>query len=192
MSSSTSREKVQRRLAGHPLEHAHPVHPTWHVTRLSARRPATSQQPATAGALALLDPPAVETAPARKPEAARKTILIVEDNPLMADLIRESIELEGEPEWAVQSAGAGLRALELAGETPPDVVLLDVYLPDLDGAEVYSRLRESAATRDASVLFLSAGTPAELWRHGIMDGVLLRKPFDLRYLVAIVRALLQG
>ena len=192
MSSSTSREKVRRGLAGHVLDGALPPDSAGRLTRLGARHPASSKQPATAGALALLDPPLTETVPVRKPEAARKTILIVEDNPRMADLIRESIELEGEPEWAVQSAGAGLRALELAGETPPDVVLLDVYLPDLDGAEVYSRLRESPATRDASVLFLSAGTPAELWRHGLMDGVLLRKPFDLRYLVDIVRALLQG
>jgi DNA-binding response OmpR family regulator len=124
--------------------------------------------------------------------AARSTILIVEDDPHMARLIRESIELEGEPGWVVQSAGAGLRALELADSAPPDVVLLDVYLPDLDGAEVYRRLRESPATRTAQVLFLSSGTPAELWRHGITDGVLLRKPFDLRDLVAILRALLQA
>lgn len=192
MSSSTSREQVTRGLAAHQVEHALPAGSEWRVTRLGAMRSASSQQPATAGALALLDPPAVEAAPARKPEAARRTILIVEDNPNMAELIRECIELEGEPDWTVQSAGAGLRALELAGETPPDVVLLDVYLPDLDGAEVYSRLRESSATRGAQVLFLSAGTPAELWQHGITDGVLLRKPFDIRYLVAIVRALLQG
>lgn len=192
MSSSSSREKVRRSLAGDRLERTPAAGPAWGVTRLGARRPAPSQQPATAGALALLDPPVVETAPTRKPEAARKTILIVEDNPRMAELIRESIELEGEPDWAVQSAGAGLRALELAGETPPDVVLLDVYLPDLDGAEVYNRLRESPATRDARVLFLSAGTPAELWQHGITDGVLLRKPFDIPYLIAIVRAVLQG
>lgn len=192
MSSSTSHEKVSRSHAGHQLKQAAAADSAWRVTHLGTRRPATSRQPATAGALALLDSPAVETAPIRKPGAARKTILIVEDNLCMADLIRECIELEGESEWAVQSAGAGLRALELAGETPPDVVLLDVYLPDLDGAEVYSRLRESPATRDARVLFLSAGTPAELWQHGITDGVLLRKPFDIPYLIAIVRAVLQA
>lgn len=195
MSSSTSRPKVTRRPAARHLEHAsaHPLDPLAHVTPFAAaRHPNASSRPATAGALALLDPPAVETAPTRKPEVARKTILIVEDDRHLAGLIRALIELEGEPEWAVQSASAGLRALELADATPPDVVLLDVYLPDLDGAEVYTRLRESPATHDARVLFLSAGTPAELWQHGITDGVLLRKPFDVRELIAILRALLQG
>lgn len=169
-----------------------PLKPSARITPLAARRANAAARPETAGALALLDPPEVETAPARKPEAARSTILIVEDDPRMASLIRASIELEGEPEWTVQSASAGLRALELAGATPPDVVLLDVYLPDLDGAEVYSRLRESPATRGTRVLFLSSCTPADLWQRGITDGVLLRKPFDVRELVGILRALLQG
>jgi CheY-like chemotaxis protein len=192
MSSTTSHAKATRTPAAHRLGRTSSGVPAWRTAHLSARRPAAPSRAKTSGALALLDPPAVETAPTRKPEAARRTILIVEDNPHMADLIRECIDLEGEPDWAVQCASAGLRALELAGETPPDVVLLDVYLPDLDGAEVYSRLREGPATRGARVLFLSAGTPAELWQHGIEDGVLLRKPFDLRDLVAILRALLQG
>lgn len=173
-------------------EHVRPPASRSRITPLASRRAATSPRPPTAGALALLEAPSVEMAPLHKPEAARKTILVVEDNPHMAGLIRECIELEGEPDWAVQSAGAGLRALELAGATAPDVVLLDVSLPDLDGAEVYGRLRANPATRDARVLFLSARTPVELWQHGITDGVLLRKPFDLRDLVAILRALLRG
>jgi CheY-like chemotaxis protein len=194
MSSSTSRQKIRRDLAVHRVKRAcaRPLDPNAGVTPLAAKRPNASSQPATAGALALLDPPAVETAPTRKPAAARKTILIVEDDLRLAGLIRAGLELEGEPEWAVQSAGAGRHALELAGASVPDVVLLDVYLPDLDGAEVYNRLRESPATRGARVLFLSACTQPDLWQRDIEDGVLLRKPFDVRELVAIVRALLQG
>lgn len=196
-SSSTSPHKVTsdqtarsaRLVAAHaPLV---PV-PVTSITRISATRSTASSQPATAGSVALLDPPAVEVAPTRKPETTHQAILIVEDDPRLAGLIRAAIELEGEPGWAVQSASAGLRALELAGQTPPDVVLLDVYLPDLDGAEVYNRLRESPATRGARVLFLSACTQPDLWQRGIEDGVLLRKPFDLRELVAMLRMLLQG
>lgn len=195
MSSSSSRQNVTRDLTARHPERGRPRTlgaSERRITRLAARRPATPPRPETSGALALLDPPDVETVPTHQPEAARKTILIVEDNPRMVDVIRECIELEGEPDWAVQTAGAGLRALELAGATAPDVVLLDVSLPDLDGAEVYSRLRESPATRASRVLFLSARTLVELWQRGIADGVLLRKPFDLRELVAILRALLQG
>lgn len=194
MSSSTARHKATRGLTRRRLEHA-PARPrdlAGHVTPLAARRADAPSRPATTGALALLDPPAVETAPTRKPEAARTTILIVEDNPRLAGLIHAAIELEGEPEWAVQIASAGHRALELARETPPSVVLLDVCLPDLDGAEVYTRLRESPATRGTRVLFLSACTQPDLWRRGIEDGVLLRKPFDLGELVAMLRMLLQG
>ena len=110
----------------------------------------------------------------------------------MAGVIRESLELEGEAEWAVQTASMGALALELANAAPPDVVLLDVRLPDLDGAEVYRRLRAAQRTRTARILFLSAGTSLDLYQRGIEDGVLLRKPFDIGELAALVRALLAG
>ncbi len=194
MSSSISRRKATHGLTTRRAEHARErrLDQVARVTPLATGRSNASSRPATSGALALLDPPAVETSPTRKPEVARRAILIVEDDPRMAGLIRAAIELEGEPEWAVRIAGAGLRALELSSETPPDVVLLDVCLPDLDGAEVYSRLRESPVTRAARVLFLSACTQPDLWQRGIEDGVLLRKPFDVRELVAMLRMLLQG
>lgn len=144
----------------------------------------------TRGALALLDEP--ETITKRAPLAAHRRILVVEDDPRMANLIRAGLELEGERDWEVQSAGEGLHALELAGALPPDVVLLDVRLPGLDGAEVYRRLRAGTGTRHARILFLTAGTSYDLYQRGIEDGVLLRKPFDVRELVSLVRALLAG
>jgi two-component system phosphate regulon response regulator PhoB len=116
--------------------------------------------------------------------------LIVEDDSRVAGVIQMSLELEGEPSWAVQKACGGKHALELAGATSPDLVLLDVWLPDLDGAEVYHQLRSNPHTRDARVLFLSAGTSLDLFQHGIEDGVLLRKPFNMTELVSLVRALL--
>lgn len=145
----------------------------------------------TDGALALLDQPRTAT---RSPHmvAARHHILIVEDDSQVASVIRAGLELEGEADWSVQSAADGLHALEIASATPPDVVLLDVRLPDLGGAEVYRRLRASQKTRGSRILFLSAGTTFDLHRLGIEDGVLLRKPFDLRDLVSLVRALLDG
>lgn len=145
-------------------------------------------QPATSGALALLDQPAVPP----HPSAARYRILIVEDDPGVASVIRESLELEGEGDWAVQTASEGRSALELASASPPDVVLLDVRLPGLDGAEVYRRLRTSKQTRGARILFLTAGTSLDLYQRGIEDGVLLRKPFDAADLMRLVRALLEG
>jgi DNA-binding response OmpR family regulator len=159
---------------------------------------ARERRQTASGGLAVLDEPVALPLPEARPEpqsapaGARQTILVVEDDPRAASVIRESLELEGDAGWTVQIASEGLRALDLAGATPPDVVLLDVRLPDLDGAEVYRRLRASPQTRAARVLFLTAGTSLDLYQRGIEDGVLLRKPFDIRDLVGIVRALLAG
>ncbi|MGH2487666.1 MAG: response regulator transcription factor [Ktedonobacterales bacterium] len=148
-------------------------------------------EPRTNGssALALLEQPL--TLPARVAVAARRRILIVEDDPRVAQVIRESLALEGEADWSVEVAAEGARALALAYAAPPDLVLLDVRLPDLDGAEVYRRLRAEAKTSGARILFLTAGASFDLYQRGIEDGVLLRKPFDLETLVSLVRALVE-
>lgn len=136
--------------------------------------------------VAVMDLPAPQLASV----ATRPRILIVEDDPRVAHVIRETLALEGDAEWAVEVATEGTRALALAYAAPPTLVLLDVRLPDLDGAEVYRRLRAEARTNAARVLFLTAGTSFDLHQQGIEDGVLLRKPFDLDALVSLVRALI--
>lgn len=146
--------------------------------------------PSVDGALALLDTPEIEALPTPRATPARHSILIVEDDPRVANVIRETLELEGDADWAIETAGEGMHALELAGAVHPDVILLDVRLPGLDGGEVYRRLRASQKTRRSRVIFLSAGTSLDLYHRGIEDGVLLRKPFDVRELVSLVRALL--
>ncbi len=153
---------------------------------------ATTSTNTTDGALALLDATERETQPAPHRLPAHRHILIVEDDPLIAGVMRNALELEGEAAWDVRLAGEGLRALELARAAAPDVVLLDVRLPGLDSAEVYRRLRANPRTRRAIVLFLTAGTTLDLVRRGIEDGLFLRKPFDVRELVRIVRALLEA
>lgn len=122
--------------------------------------------------------------------AADQHILIVEDDSRIADVIRNALELEGEPGWAVHVAREGRLALDVAGSTPPQVVLLDVGLPGIDGAEVYRRLRANPRTQDARVLFLTAATSLDLHQQGIEGGVLMRKPFDVQEVVSLVRALL--
>lgn len=160
---------------------------------LEAPAPATLDpldvsSPLVSGALALLEAPAVEREPLVHAMPVRHRILIVEDDACTVDVLRTALELDGEPDWGVESASDGLRALELAARVPPDVVLLDVRLPGLDGGEVYRRLR--ASSNRVRVLFLTAGTALDLARQGIEDGVLLRKPFQVPDLVALVRALL--
>jgi len=136
--------------------------------------------------------PEIDALPAPRAAPGRHRILIVEDDPRVANVIRETLELEGDPDWTIETACEGVRALELAGAVQPDVILLDVRLPGLDGAEVYRRLRASQTTRGSRVIFLSAGTSLDLYKRGIEDGVLLRKPFDVQDLIALVHALLDA
>ena len=101
----------------------------------------------------------------------------------MAHAIRDTLKLEGEPDWDIQVAEGGERALALAASHPPNVVLLDVNLPDLDGAEVYRRLRiHPGRWTDGAVP--DGGDLADLDQRGIEAGVVLRKPFEMRDLVS--------
>lgn len=122
-------------------------------------------------------------------EQTQPCILIVEDDPCAAHAIRDTLALEGEPDWKIQVAEGGERALALAAAQPPNVVLLDVGLPDLDGAEVYRRLRTHPGMWNTHVLFLTAATSLDLYQRGVDAGVVLRKPFEMRELVGLVRTL---
>lgn len=169
---------------------APPAEPAWHIARAAAEQP--SPRPSAESALALLDRPLEEQRANVHPDVARHRILVVEDDPKVVQMIRDGFELAGDPSWALEATGAGQHALDVALSSPPDVVLLDVSLPDLDGAEVYRRLRSAPQTGGTRILFLTGDTAFELCRRGIHDGVLLRKPFDVEELVGLVRALLAG
>ena len=115
------------------------------------------------------------------------TILIVDDDPKIRDLLRLYVEREGH---RVVAAGDGPAALEVAARTQPDLVLLDVMLPGVDGIEVCRRLRASSA---APILLLTA-------RSGDADKIIgldtgaddyVVKPFSPRELMARVRAQLR-
>ncbi len=151
---------------------------------------AAPASPSVAGSLALLESPASIPQPVLRPFAARRQILGVEDDAVAAEAVRTALELDGDAEWSVQVANDGARALDLLALRAPDVLLLDVRLPGLAGAEVYRRVRASDTDGRTRVLFLSAATSLDLHRQGIDDGVLLRKPYDVQDLVALVRALL--
>lgn len=186
--SASPHVRTSRRSQAH---RAHPAEPVRRIARLGAEQPAEAQPHADI-ALALLERPQEEPHPHTHRIAARHRVLIVDDDPKVVRMIRDSFELSGDPSWALEATSAGQHALDLALASPPDVVLLDVSLPDLDGAEVYRRLRSAPQTSDARILFLSGDTSLALSRRGIHDGVLLRKPFDVEELVSFVRALLDG
>ncbi len=123
-------------------------------------------------------------------ETRARLILVVEDEEEIVRLLSFNLEKEG---YRVISAGSGLEALNAALEFLPDLVVLDIMLPGMDGFEVCRRLRGSDKTAAIPILFLSA-------RKEELDKVLglelgaddyIVKPFSVRELVARVRAVLR-
>lgn len=114
-------------------------------------------------------------------------VLVVDDEPNIVDVVRGYLEREG---FEVEAAFDGLSALELARRSKPDLVVLDVMLPGLDGIEVCRQLRQFS---DAYVLMLTARAEEVDRIIGLTVGAddYLTKPFSPRELVARVRAMLR-
>jgi diguanylate cyclase (GGDEF)-like protein len=144
-------------------------------------RPAALAAPATP----LIDSPSARVAlPGR--------ILLIEDDPEQASILGEMLREEG---YSVESAEDGVQGLRRAETFRPDVVLLDVNLPVMDGFETAERLRQSRATQNVPILFLSgAGDLSMRVRAVRMDDVdFLPKPFSFDELLArMQRALSQA
>jgi diguanylate cyclase (GGDEF)-like protein len=117
-------------------------------------------------------------------------VLVADDDLDVAGLVRMSLELEG---FAVEVVPDGRRALERISADPPDVVLLDVMMPGLDGVEVVRRLRASAATAVLPVLLLTARGLSADRVVGLTAGAddYIVKPFDTAELVARIRTTLR-
>ncbi len=117
-------------------------------------------------------------------------ILIVDDDPDILQFVRMNLELEG---FAVQTASSGPEALETARDTPPDLVLLDIMMPEMDGLTVLRRLRTMPATMNVAVILLTAKALAEDRVKGLDLGAddYVTKPFDLEELVARVKTVLR-
>ena len=116
-----------------------------------------------------------------------KTILVVDDEPRMAQFITMNLELEG---FRVISASDGYQALEKVVRELPDLVVLDVMMPEMDGFETLKRIREISAV---PVIFLSV-KGEELDRvRGLDLGAddYITKPFSPRELVSRIRAVLR-
>jgi two-component system, OmpR family, response regulator len=118
-------------------------------------------------------------------------LLVVEDDPTLRELLAASLRFAG---FAVSATASGAEALRLAASRPPDLVVLDVMLPDVDGFEVLRRLRNGTTpARDVPVLFLTARDAGEDKVTGLTAGGddYVTKPFQLDELIARVRAILR-
>jgi CheY-like chemotaxis protein len=115
-----------------------------------------------------------------------KTILLADDEYAIVEALTALLLDEG---YRVVAAANGEEALARLGESMPDLVILDVMMPRLDGREVLRRMRETPAWAQIPVIVMSAAarplTPAQLG-----DAVFLRKPFDVSRLLGAIGALL--
>ena len=124
----------------------------------------------------------------RRADGAPVRVLVIEDEASLAELLTMALRYEG---WDVRSAGDGLAAVRTAREFGPDLVVLDIMLPDIDGLEVLRRLRTGAPT--LPVLFLTAKDAVEDRIAGLTVGGddYVTKPFSLEEVMARLRALLR-
>jgi two-component system cell cycle response regulator DivK len=118
-----------------------------------------------------------------------KTILIVEDNEKNMKLARDILRAKG---YATLEAVNGLDGVKLAHEQVPDLVLMDIQLPDINGIEAFERIRAHAATAKVPVVAFTASVTAnDRSRIGDagFDGF-LGKPINLKEFVETVRRML--
>lgn len=115
-------------------------------------------------------------------------ILIVDDEPNIRDLLSTSLRFAG---FAIRAVGSGSAAISAVLEEEPDLMILDVMLPDMSGFSVTKRLRESGFT--APILFLTAKDDTQDKVTGLTVGGddYVTKPFSLDEIVARIRAILR-
>ncbi len=115
-------------------------------------------------------------------------ILHVEDEPDIREVVKISLALD--PEITVKSCDSGTGALAEAARWSPDVILMDVVMPVMDGPEVLTHLREDARTARIPVVFMTARAQSSDIEHFLSLGAagVVSKPFDPLTLAKSVRA----
>ncbi len=121
---------------------------------------------------------------------AAESILVVEDEEDILELLRYNLGKEG---YRVSGAGSGEEALNAVQKRPPDLILLDLMLPDLDGLEVCRRLKQDGRTRHLPIIMLTAKGEESDIVTGLELGAddYVTKPFSPRVLLARVRSVLR-
>jgi len=122
-------------------------------------------------------------------QADRRTVLVVDDEPTISEVVARYLERAG---YTTATAGDGVEALRLAGECDPDLVVLDLMLPELNGFEVLRRLQADGEERTPVILLTAKGEHDDRLaglRRGADDYIV--KPFSPSELVARVDAVLR-
>ncbi len=120
-------------------------------------------------------------------EQKKRRILLIDDDPLIRQLVARTLD---DATYQVVEAASGLEGIALAMENPPDLILLDVMMPGMDGYEVCNHLRLHSATVNIPILMLTALDQIDSKVYGLRTGAddYITKPFDLRELRMRVEA----
>lgn len=119
------------------------------------------------------------------------TVYVVDDEVSIRELLVQALEAEG---YAVEAFSDGRDLLDAAREDPPDLVLLDIRMPEIDGWTVREELHDMDATRKVPVIAVTARGGESIERsarEGLGFDAYLRKPFDLDDLHGLVAAALE-
>jgi DNA-binding response OmpR family regulator len=115
-------------------------------------------------------------------------ILVVDDNDLQRGVVADALESEG---FDVAVAATGAEALSAARARPPDLVVLDLLLPDVDGASLLAQMRADPALANVRVVVATGVHSPDVRRLLRADGALF-KPFGMRELLLAIREALAG
>jgi CheY-like chemotaxis protein len=123
--------------------------------------------------------------------ATKRTIMVVDDEPDVVTILRAILELN---EYNVMSAYSGPELFARLEEQKPDLIILDVMMPDMDGLEVLSRLKSAPKTSSIPVILLTALNNAENILTGFKMGAdhYITKPFRRTHLVTVIDHFLSG
>jgi two-component system OmpR family response regulator len=167
-----------------------PPNPRWGSVRVIPGAPQGGPQTIHRKSTKLESVTTTTPAPTRltRPDGSPVRALVVDDEASLGDLLRMALRYEG---WDVQTAANGQDALALARTFSPDVIVLDVMMPDLDGVQVLQRLRQGG--NDVPVLFLTAKDAVDDRVAGLTAGGddYVTKPFSLDEVIARLRGLLR-
>ena len=120
-----------------------------------------------------------------------KKILIVDDEPANLSVLRYRLHAEG---YRVSAADSGARALQKARKENPDLILLDVIMPEMNGFQVSKHLKENARTKHIPVILLTSLDNEEFVAKGLTDGAVcfISKPYNPVDLLEEIRSIVDG
>lgn len=121
---------------------------------------------------------------------SKESILVIEDDPDITELLQYNLEREG---FRVQIASDGEKGVAAAIEERPQLILLDIMLPGIDGLEVCRRLKQAPETQDTPIIMITAKGEESDVVVGLSMGAddYVAKPFKVKVLVARIRAVLR-